>query len=454
MRKLKIVMLGAGSGFVITIAKELLHDPVFADCEFMLMDVSAERLAVAESAVKEVLSKGENKVTVKTSIELRSALEGADYVITSCEKNRYAFWVNDLRIPEKYGVHQIKGENGGPGGLIHGMRNICLYRDILKMMTEVCPHAWLMNFSNPMSILCTYFKNYFPNIKALGFCHQVHGSFGLIAEQLGWEPGDLEVVTAGVNHLNWLFDIRHRHTGKSCMKEFTELVKGSKYWKRNFANIPEQVFSLEVFKLFGMYPVGYDEHIVEYLSFFSDLEVQKKYGLKSLAEFYESLTQQKSHTLETQRLLGKNYNKPPFPADPDHPYYAENPCRVITAFETNTPAYFDAINIRNNGAVGNLPADVILDIPGLAIGGEVRSVHVGDLPAGPAEICRRQTVLHEMIVQACEEGDDNLAVQALCLDPYVHSLTQAKNIWADFRAVYKEELTTFKGKYALKHDFS
>ena len=444
MKKLKITMLGAGSGFVLTIATELLHDPVFADCEFMLMDVAKDRLAVAESSVKEVLAAGENKVTVKTATELRPALEGSDYVITSCEKNRYAFWVDDLRVPEKYGVHQIKGENGGPGGLIHGMRNICLYREILAMMRKVCPGAWLMNFTNPMSILCTYFKNYFPDIKALGFCHQVHGSFGLIAEQLGWEPGDLEVVTAGVNHMNWLFDIRHRHTGKSCLEEFLSKIRESKYWHENFPSIPEQRFSLEVFDVFGTYPVGYDEHIVEYMPFFSEPGIQKKFGLKSLAEFYEGLTKQKSHTLETQRLLGKNYAKPPFPADPDHPYYAENPCKVITALETNTPTYFDAINIRNNGAVGNLPDDVILDVPGLAVGGEVRSVHVGDLPAGPAELCRRQTVLHEMISQACEEGSDRLAVQALCLDPYVHSIDQAKNIWHDFREIYKEELTTFK----------
>ena len=443
MKKLKITMLGAGSGFVLTIAKELLHDPVFEDCEFMLMDIAEDRLSVAESSVKAIVSQGKNNVTVRTSTELRQALEGADYVITSCEKNRYAYWVHDLRIPENYGVHQIKGENGGPGGMIHGMRNICLYREILTAMSEVCPHAWLMNFTNPMSILCTYFKNYFPNIKALGFCHQVHGSFGVIAEQLGWKPGDLQVISAGVNHMNWLFDIRHRQTGESCMEEFLARVKDSKYWHQNCPNIPEQCFTLEVLNTFGMYPVGYDEHIVEYMPFFSEPEVQKQFGLKSLAGFYESLTQKKSHTLETQRLLGKNYNKPPFPVDPDHPYYAENPCKVITALETNTPVYIDAINIRNNGAVGNLSDNVILDVPGLAIGGEVRSIHVGSLPPGPAELCRRQTVLHEMIAQACEEGSDSLAIQALCLDPYVHSITQAKNIWHDFREIYKEELTTF-----------
>lgn len=443
-KELKITMLGAGSGFVLTIANELLTDPVFENCTFTLMDPSEERLAVAVKTVGEVLAKGKNHVNLSGTTSLDKALADADYVITSCEKNRYAYWAQDFAIAEKHGVFQVKGENGGPGGIIHGMRNICLYREILQKMEQLCPNAWLMNFSNPMSILCTYFKNYFPKIKALGFCHQVHGSFGLIAEELGMEPGELEVVTAGVNHMNWLFDIRKRNSRESCMDEFIRKIHESKYWKEVFPRTPEQKFTLEVYDTFGMYPVGYDEHIVEYLPFFQNPEDWKNWGLKSLREFYENLTKKKSHTLETQRLLGKNYEKPPFPVDPDHPYYAENPCKVITALETNTPLYFDAINIRNNGAVDNLPPDVILDVPALAIGGEVRSIHVGKLPPAPCELCRRQTVIHELVAQACAEGNDSLAVQALCLDPYVPSLPQAKAIWADYRQAYKEELTTFK----------
>ncbi|NMA21275.1 MAG: hypothetical protein GX927_11920 [Lentisphaerae bacterium] len=444
MKKLKVAMLGAGSGFVMTIAKELPNFPVFSDCEFMLMDPAEERLAVAEKTVKEMLEGAANNVTVKASTDLRIALTDADHVITSCEKNRYAYWAQDFALAEKHGIFQIKAENGGPGGLIHGLCNICLYKEILEMMAQVCPDAWLMNFSNPMSILCTYFKNYFPGIKALGFCHQVHGSFGVIAEQLGMEPGELEVITAGINHCNWLFDIRKRGTGKSYMKEFVDGFMHSKWWSEVHPNVPEQSLSKKLYQLFKMYPVGYDEHIVEYLCFMQDKEQWPAYGLKSLRAFYEGLTQKKSHTLETQRLLGKNYVKPPFPADPDHPYYAENPCRVIAALETNTPMYFDAINIRNNGAVDNLPDDVILDVPALAIGGQVRSIHVGRLPMGPAEICRRQTVLHEMIAQACAEGDDDLVIQALCLDPYVGSLHKAENLWADYKKAYKVELTTFK----------
>jgi len=437
-------MLGAGSGFVMSVAKELIEHELFSGCEFVLQDVSPERLKAAEETVSGILkSNKEIKVSLKATTDRKKALNGCDYVITSCEMDRYANWVKDLRIPAKYGVNQVQGENGGPGGMIHAMRNICMFKGILTDMEKLCPDAWLMNFTNPMSILCTYFKNYSP-IKSLGFCHQVHGSFGVIAEQLGMPPGELEVISGGVNHLNWLFDIRKKGTRESCMQEFLSKVRKSKYWKKRFDSVPMQMFTLETLNTFNMYPVGYDDHIIEYLPFFWEESEWKAHQYESLANEYEKLANKKTHTLEMQRLLGKEYAKPPFPVNNDHPYYAEKPCQVIVALETNIPTYFDAINILNHGAISNLPSDAIIDVPGIAVGGQVRSIYVGELPVGPMEICRRQITLHEMIAKATHEGDDSLAVQALCLDPYVRSLSQARNIWADFRAEYKDYLTTFK----------
>jgi alpha-galactosidase len=446
MKKLKITMLGAGSGFVMSVAKELITHEIFNGCEFVLQDISEERLLAAEDVVSGILKSSKKiKVSQKATTDRKIALDGCDYVITSCEMSRYANWVKDLRIPAKYGAHQVQGENGGPGGMIHAMRNICMFREILADMEKLCPGAWLMNFTNPMSVLCTYFKNYSP-VKALGFCHQVHGSFGVIAEQLGMQPGELEVISGGINHLNWLFDIRKKGTRESCMQEFLDKVRKSKYWKKRFDSVPPQMFTLETLNTFNMYPVGYDDHIIEYLPFFWEEFEWKAHQYESLAGDYEKLATRKTHQLEMQRLLGRTYTKPPFPVNPDHPYYAEKPCQVILALETNTPAYFDAINIVNHGAISNLPPDAILDVPGIVVGGQVRSIYVGELPIGPQEICRRQITLHEMIAKATHEGNDNLAVQTLCLDPYVRSLSQARNIWSDFRKEYKDYLTTFTGK--------
>jgi len=444
MKKLKISMLGAGSGFVMSVAKELIAHEIFNGSEFALQDVSTERLRAAEATVSGILKSNKKiKITLQATTDREKALDGCGYVISSCEMNRYANWVKDLRIPAKHGAPQVKGENGGPGGMIHAVRNICMFREILADMEQLCPDAWLMNFTNPMSILCTYFKNYSP-IKALGFCHQMHGSFGVIAEQLGMPPGDLEVISGGINHLNWLFDIRKKGTRESCMQEFLDKVRHSKYWKKRFSSVPPQMFTLETMNTFNMYPVGYDDHIIEYLPFFWEESEWKKYEYESLADEYKKQANKKIHTLEKQRLLGKEYTKPPFPVNNDHPYYAEKPCQVIMALETNTPTYFDAINIVNHGAISNLPSDAIVDVPGIAVGGHVRSIYVGELPMGPMEICRRQITLHEMIAKAAHEGNDSLAVQALCLDPYVRSMSQARKIWADFRTEYKNYLTTFK----------
>ncbi len=443
----RIAMLGAGSGFTINIAHELAASRVLAGATLVLMDLSADRLARAEQVVRKIFEEAGTGVRVESVTDLESALRGCGYVIASCERNRYPYWVKDVDLPRRHGVHQYTGENGGPGGQIHSLRNIAMFQPILKAMERLCPDAWMLNFTNPMSFLCTYFKNYSP-IRAMGFCHQVHGSFGVIAEMLGMEPGDLQVISGGVNHFNWLLDIRRRGTNRSCMREFFEQVRASKYWKERFHGIPEQTFTLEILNTFDAYCIGYDDHIVEYLPFFyEESEWADHPGHESILTRRLIPTVQKGDSgkaLEYMALLpDARAQMAPFPKNDRHPYYAEKPCAVIEALETNEPLYLDAVNIVNHGSISNLPADAIVDIPAVVVGGMARGIHVGALPVPAAELCRRQITLHEMIAQAAHEGNEKLVVQALCLDPYVHSITQARNIWADFRKEFRDELPMF-----------
>ena len=169
MEKHKITMPGAGSGFVLSIARELVKDPFFSDWEFMLCDPDEQRLAAAHQAVKELFESCNSHIGLKSSVSVEAAVEGSDYIISSCEKNRYPNWVNDLRIPEKYGVDQIKGECGGPGGLIHGLRNVAMYRKLGEHIEKYAPEAWLMNFSNPMSVMviCVWTQRYIQKMENL-----------------------------------------------------------------------------------------------------------------------------------------------------------------------------------------------------------------------------------------------------------------------------------------------
>jgi len=158
MKEIKIAMIGAGSGFVVSVARELVILKVLSNCTFTLMDINEKRLHKARDAVSNIFAGNQTDIKLEVTTSLEDALRDCDYVITSCEINRYPFWIKDLGIPERYGVYQVQGENGGPGGLIHAMRNISLFMDIIAAMEKHCPEAWLMNFTNPMSILCTYFK--------------------------------------------------------------------------------------------------------------------------------------------------------------------------------------------------------------------------------------------------------------------------------------------------------
>lgn len=441
VKRLKIVMLGAGSAFSVNVAKTL-DDSVFQGCDFWLMDIDDTNLRRAQNALQPIVAKLDTSVTLHGTTQLEPALEGADYVIISCEQNRYRNWIKDIEIPARHGVEQITGENGGPGGQIHAMRNINMLMPIVSRMEKLCPDAWLLNLTNPMSILTTYLSKY-TRVKNVGFCHQVHGTIGVMSEQLGFEPGELEVISGGINHLNWLFDIRKRNTRESWLKEFIEAIQNSEWWKENKPHHPEHVFSLEIFNTFGMYPIGYDNHICEYFSCFYEKDEWEAKGFRPLVESrLRPQIESSRTTLEAQHLMGgtKSY---PFPDDPHVPYYREAVCPLIAALETNKPAYFDAMVGLNRGAITNLPDDAVVDRPVVVTGGQVRSVHVGSLPPGPLEICRRQIAIHEMVAQATVEGDERLAVQALCLDPYVRSIIQAKKIWEDLRKEYALYLPSF-----------
>ena len=442
----RVVMIGAGSvGFSLAIARELVDSELLSGSDFVLMDLDAERLANSERRIRHLIKETHSSITVTSCTDLRAALDGADFVITSYAPQRMDFWLKDIEIAQKHGVELLQGENGGPPGQIHALRNITIMMDIVKQMESLCPDAWIMNFTNPMSMLCTYLYKY-TSIKSQGFCHQVHGTFGVIAEMLGMAPGDLRVFSGGINHMNFLLDIQQTGSGQSYMTEFIEAVQKSPYWRKNQENIPEQVFTLEFFNTFGVYPIGYDNHISEYMPFFYSRNEWEQRDYRPCTETLQKLRdiptpESASGTIddvEPERILGKGLF--PFPKDPTVPHYREAPVKVIEAILTGEPTYSNAMILLNHGCISNLPYDAVVDIPGIVVGGKPRGIDVGELPAVAAELCRRQIVIHELVVKAAVAGDRQCFLEALCLDPFVRSLRVARRLMDDYIEQYKEYL--------------
>ena len=451
MRK-RIVMIGAGSGFTVAIANELAQSRSVGECSFVLMDLDQERLRESEQRCKEIFAAAKAPIDVAATTDLGRALEGARFVITSFAPQRIAFWKKDIEIARRHGVELLMGENGGPAGQIHALRNITIMMRVVENIQKHCPDAVLMNFTNPMSMLCTYLHRH-TRVHWMGFCHQVHGSFGVVAEMLGMEPGDLQVITAGINHMNFLLDVRRRGSDKSWMPEFIDAVKASPHWHDVRENVPEQRFTREFLDAFGIYPVGYDAHICEYLQFFYAKDEWESFGYRPtwhmLEEFQKKaaeLTRKKTghiQDVEVWRQIGKGVI--PFPKDVAHPYYKENPVAVIDALLTNEPLYQDAMVTVNRGCVSNLPTDAVVDIPVTIIGGRARGLEVGPLPRFAAELCRRQIAIHELVADAAASGDRRLLLEAMCLDPHLRGITTARNLVTDYLDEYAEYLPQFHG---------
>jgi len=447
----RVAMIGAGSGFTIAIANSLVKSQVLRDCEFVLMDIDREALQRADARVRRINEETGGDLKITTTNDCREAVASIDFVVTSCAPQRMPYWLKDIEIAARHGVDLMQGENGGPAGQIHALRNITMLANVVDHMHQVCPDAWLMNFVNPMSMLCTYFRRYSP-VKWMGFCHQVHGSFGVVSEMLGMDPGDLQVITAGINHMNFLLDIRRKGQPESYLEPFLEKVRNSTYWQKTSKGVPSQVFTLEFLEAFGIYPVGYDNHISEYMQLFYTRQEWQDRGLAGSADeiqefqrIAEQRTKQKqmTGTLADVEVWRQIHDVIPFPSDLEHPYYEESPVSVMEALVTGEPLYLDAMVIENNKCVPNLPADAIVDIPVTIIGGRARGLDVGALPSFAAELCRRQIAVHELIAQAAAEGCRQRFLEALCLDPFVQGMSTAQKIMDDYLTQYKDCLPQF-----------
>lgn len=448
---LRVAMIGAGSGFTVAIANSLAKSPSLRDCEFRLMDIDREALQRADERIGRLNDETGGHLKVTATEDCRAAVAGVDFVVASCAPERMPYWLKDIEIAGRHGVELMQGENGGPAGQIHALRNITMLADLAGHMKEVCPDAWLMNFVNPMSMLCTWFRRYSP-VKWMGFCHQVHGSFGVVSEMLGMEPGDLQAITAGINHMNFLLDIRRKGRPGSFLHEFLAQVRESEYWRKAREGVPAQVFTLEFLDAFGVYPVGYDNHISEYMQLFYTKQEWQDRGLMGSADeilafqrLAEQRTKQKqmSGTLADVEVWRQIHDVIPFPKDLEHPYYEESPVAVMEALATGEPLYLDAMVIENRGCVSNLPDDAIVDIPVTIVGGRARGLDVGALPPFAAELCRRQIAVHELVAEAAAEGSRQRFFEALCLDPFVRGMSTAQKIMDDYLEAYRDCLPQF-----------
>jgi len=332
-------------------------------------------------------------------------------------------------------------------------------------MERLCPDAWYINLVNPL-IRLTLGVHRYTKIKVLGLCHQLLWGYAMAAAILSDRYGipipegfhvhtdadnlphfipvaragfeHLDIKAAGINHFSWIMDIRDRATGEDLYPLLRE--RWLTGYRRDF-----EPLTREMFAIFGLMPTPGDSHLCEFLPFVVD-PVHKpweKYGLK--LQSWEGNRRRRASRWELARSILSEETPVEKLRDMWQFNILEEPvAEMIEAITYNDNYYAQQLNIPNNGGlIPNLPADAIVEVPGVISGMGIQGLGFPPLPEGIAALCRRELELSSIIVEAAATGDRNLALQALLLDPMIDDLDTARAILNDFLTEFAEFLPQF-----------
>ena len=457
----KITVIGAGSAsFGENTLSAIMRSKRLCGSTLALVDRNADSLDIVHRLAKRLNREWDAQFTIEVHTNHQEALSDSEFVVNAIEVGaREGLWRKDFEIPIKYGVRQPYAENGGPGGFAHAARNIGPIMQIVHDMEKACPDALFINFTNPMIRICDAVNRH-SKIRAVGLCHQIYIGYTMVgvalAKDFGIEVPDgltgmhaavdqhplqhrvreqivplVDIRAAGLNHFSWILSIKDRRTGEDLYPLFR---------KRFFELDPKfEPLTRDVFSAFGLFPVPGDTHLCEYLPWVSD-PVTKPWDtyvirlydwdlFAAVRDFELSRLDEMANENQTIEAL----------LDTD----SEGALEMIENVAGATTHYHLAANLPNTGQIGNLPFGAIVETPVIVDGAGVHPVHIGTLPEPIAELCRRETTVAQLCVDAAVEGSREKALQCLLLDPIDTDIETARKILDDYLTSYKEYLPQF-----------
>ena len=254
----KIAFIGAGSiVFAKTIMMDIMATPELVDSEICLMNRGKPKLDRIQAFADRVVKDNHLPTRITATLDVREALDGADYVVNMFDTGGAAAYEHDYLIPLKYGVDQCIGDTLGPGGVFRALRTIPTVA-CAKEMAELCPNALLLNYVNPMAAVC-YALGQEASVQFVGLCHGVQTTIDLIAHVLGERKESLQYLAAGINHMAWF--LRIEKDGVDQYPRFRQLCERPEVYKIEKVRI-------ETMRHFGYFMTESTGHLSEYLPYF------------------------------------------------------------------------------------------------------------------------------------------------------------------------------------------
>ncbi len=431
---MKIVLIGAGSkdfgrGQVVDLMSS--KDLVGQNVTFMLVDMNEQALAVMARFAQKMKEHFASDVKIETETDRTKALPGADYVITSVARKRMELWEQDFRIPLSYGFRHVLGENGGPGALFHALRSFELVIPICRDIEALCPKATLLNFTNPEARVLHAIST-LTNVKAYGICHGFFSARDYTAKYLNRPAQELEVTSAGMNHIYQVLSVKDKKTGEELFPQVLAKAKAD-------AGLPPLFRKLV--EIFDVLTYCSDDHFGEYLSFGSEFAgIKWHYGQECKKVTLQPSTEVPRPVLLEEYANGKR---------PMENWMAERSgettipmiCDILHKRKARHPA----VNVLNKDLfIENLPVNGVVEIPTLVDGDGIHPIKVGTISEPLAAIYRTQYAIHNLLTEAYKTRSKRLLLQALLLDPVVNSVTAAEKMLDEMLKLQEEFLPKFE----------
>jgi len=409
----KIAIIGAGS---VVFAKRLISDilsfPELAGSTFALTDIDPVRLRTAERMAVNLIEQQKYDASVEATLDRKKALTGADYVLNLIQVGMHEATLKDFEIPKKYGLKQTIADTLGVGGVFRALRTAPVMIEFCREMEEVCPDAWLLNYTNPMAMLMlAVFKS--SSIKAVGLCHSVQNTADDLAGYLNIPVEELDYQVAGINHMAWFLELKHK--GVDLYPRLFEAMENEEIFKKDKVRF-------EMMRRLNYFVTESSEHMSEYTPYFIKRdELIERFDIP-IDEYIRRSERNLRRFEETKEKIEKGI---PFELEKSHEFGAP----IIHSIETGTNRVIWG-NVLNTNLITNLPQDACVEVPCLVNKAGVQPCHVGDLPLQLAAINRTNINVQQLTVEAILTGNVDYVYQAVMMDPHTSSVLSLDEMWA------------------------
>ena len=423
----KVVFIGAGSfGFTRNLVRDLLTFDNLSHAEIALVDINKQRLSFARRACEKIVKQGNYPATVTATTDRREVLKGADAVMVTILCGSTRVWQHDILIPKKYGIDTNVGDTRGPSGIFRALRTIPTMVDIARDMEELCPNAIMLNYTNPMAMLCHAMQRE-TSVALTGLCHSVQGTSAMMARWLGHKPESIDYECAGINHMAWF--TKFERNGRDLYPRLRKLVATDKTVYNH------ELVRNEMFLALDYYVTESSGHNSEYNWWFRKRpDLIRKYCADGtgwnpgryayILKQYQS--REKNWQADVKKWLA---DENAISLKRGHEYAAS----IASAWLGGEPYKFHG-NVTNDGLIDNLPQGACVEVPVVATRNRLNPVRVGSLPPQCAMLTSLSAQIEMMVVEGCLKGDPRLIYQAISHDP----LTAAKLSLAEIKKMVQE----------------